>query len=98
MNACVMPATRRRLASRSRGDCWTVTMGTVGLLFGGRARRLRSDLYRAGGSELQPGDRLAQHARDVHLRDAELRADLRLREVFLEAQPQDLAFARIELR
>src|SRR3954447_3354335 len=38
MNAWVMLATRRRLASRSRGDCWTVTMGTFELLLTGDTR------------------------------------------------------------
>ena len=39
------------------------------------------------------GDGLADQARDVHLRDADARADLRLREVLLEAQAQHLALA-----
>src|SRR4051794_38020747 len=39
-------------------------------------------------------ERLADQPRDVHLRDAEDRADLSLLEVLLEAQPQDLAVAR----
>ena len=39
-------------------------------------------------------DRLADDARDLHLRDADALADLRLGEVLLEAQPQDLALAR----
>src|SRR4051812_49497651 len=41
----------------------------------------------------QPGERLADEAGDLHLRHADLARDLRLREVLLEAQPQDLAVA-----
>src|SRR4051794_16444566 len=41
----------------------------------------------------QAGDRLADDPRDLHLRDADALADLGLRQVLLEAQPQDLALA-----
>ena len=41
-------------------------------------------------------DRLPDEARDVHLRDADAVADLGLREVFGEAQAQDLALAVAE--
>ena len=46
----------------------------------------------------QPRDRLADDPRDLHLRDADALADLRLREVLLEAQAQDLALARRDRR
>src|SRR5690349_24565966 len=42
---------------------------------------------------LEAIDRLADDAADVHLADTDARADLRLREVLLEAQPQDLPLA-----
>ena len=45
------------------------------------------------GLVAQPGDRLPDQARDVHLGDADPLADLRLRQVLLEAQPQHLALA-----
>src|SRR5689334_16335106 len=41
----------------------------------------------------QLGDRLADETRDVHLRDADAGADLRLRQVLGEAQPEHLALA-----
>src|SRR5438309_9381646 len=45
------------------------------------------------GGRAQPAERLADDPRDLHLAHADLLADLRLREVFLEAQPQHLALA-----
>src|SRR3954452_10600349 len=45
------------------------------------------------GLRAQPGDRLADQARHVHLRDADDVADLRLGEVLREAQAQHLALA-----
>src|SRR4051794_7450382 len=45
------------------------------------------------GLRAQAGDRLADQARYVHLRDADDVADLGLREVLLEAQAQHLALA-----
>ena len=45
------------------------------------------------GGLAQPRDRLADDARHVHLRDADALADLGLREVLGEAQPQHLALA-----
>ena len=47
----------------------------------------------ASASLAQLRDRLADEARDVHLRDADALADLGLGEVLREAQPQDLALA-----
>ncbi len=45
------------------------------------------------GRRAQTRDRLADEARDLHLADPDERADLGLREVLLEAQPQHLALA-----
>ena len=42
----------------------------------------------------QAGDRVADDARGLHLRDADASADLPLGEVLLEAQAQHLALAR----
>src|SRR5689334_19151504 len=44
----------------------------------------------------QPRERLADQPRDLHLRDADALADLRLRHVLGEAQAQDLALARTQ--
>src|SRR5919205_833529 len=57
-------------------------------------RTLRGALLARARDAAQPGDRLADDARDLHLRDADALADLGLREVVLEAQPQHLALAR----
>ena len=46
----------------------------------------------------QPRDGLPQQPRDVHLREADAVADLGLREVLFEAQPQDLPLAVAEDR
>ena len=46
----------------------------------------------------QLGQRAAQQARDVHLRDADAGRDLRLRQAFLEAHRDDLALALGEAR
>src|SRR5918994_328547 len=53
----------------------------------------RRALVRLLGLVAQARDRLSDQARDVHLGDADARADLRLREVLLEPEPQDLALA-----
>ena len=59
---------------------------------------------RGGGGELglglrlQAGDRAAQDPRHLHLRAADPGADLRLREVLLEAQAQCLPLVRRERR
>src|SRR3954466_7558327 len=45
------------------------------------------------GGGAQPGQRLADQARDLHLRDADALADLRLGHVLDEPQPQHLALA-----
>src|SRR5688500_6779755 len=55
------------------------------------AQRLPLARERGGA---QPRERLADQARDLHLRDADARADLGLREVLGEAQPEHLALAR----
>ena len=60
---------------------------------------IASAVLRSGGGACGRGELLegaAQQARDVHLRDADARGDLRLREVLLEAKPQDLLVARGE--
>ncbi len=61
------------------------------------ARPLRGDARVLGlplaRQDAQPPDRLAQHARDLHLADPDDLADLGLREVRLEAQPDHLALA-----
>jgi hypothetical protein len=42
----------------------------------------------------QPPERLSDDARDLHLRHADALADLRLRQILLEAQSEHLALAR----
>src|SRR5581483_3939033 len=68
-----------------------------------RARRSGGRSTRAVRIELVRGDlvadlleRPADQARDVHLRDADLLCDLRLREPFEEPKVQDLALALVE--
>ena len=53
---------------------------------------------RAAGGDLLADllERPADQARDVHLRDAHLRGDLRLRQAFPEAQVEDPALALVE--
>ena len=51
-----------------------------------------------GGLCLQVGDRAAQDPRHVHLRAPDPRADLRLRQVLLEAQAQHLPLVLREQR
>src|SRR5579884_1032147 len=65
--------------------------------------RARPGLRSAVGVELVGGDLLADllerpadQPRDVHLRDAHLLRDLRLRQPFEEAQVQDLPLAVVE--
>ena len=54
----------------------------------------RRRLLARRGVGAQARDRLADDARDLHLRDADALADLGLREVLVEAQAQHLALAR----
>jgi hypothetical protein len=58
-------------------------------------RSVEGDVRFVGGFA-QPGQGVAQDARDVHLRAAHAFAELALDEVFLEAQAQDLARAIVE--
>ena len=62
----------------------------------GQTRRPQAATILVGhrGVGAQARDRLADDARDLHLRDADPLADLGLREVLGEAQAQDLALAR----
>ena len=49
------------------------------------------------GDGAQALQRAADEPRDLHLAHPEQRADLALRQVLLEPQPQDLAVARLEI-
>src|SRR3954465_4925584 len=55
-----------------------------------------SELVDLADGVAQGLERAAQQARDVHLRDPELRRDLRLRQPLLEAEVQDPARAGVE--
>ena len=81
--------------SRSgRSECMTAARSAS-------RRRARVVPVRPGSSVcgcVQAGDRVADDARGLHLRDADALADLSLGEVLLEAQAQHLALARGDVR
>ncbi len=62
------------------------------------ARRARPVLDRRPTKRAQLRERAAQKPRDVHLRDADARRDLRLGQALLEAHRDDLALALGEVR
>ena len=72
------PARRRGLLNPARGR-YAATLG--------------SSAVPLARQHAQPPDRLAQHARDLHLADPDDLADLGLGEVRLEAQPDHVALA-----
>src|SRR4051812_18155124 len=75
-------SSRGRQTGRRLGSAWS-----SGLQLAGRRSRGDGEAALVAGHEVQPLERGAQDAGDLHLRDAEAAGDIGLLEILLEAEP-----------